>query len=472
MNPRAIGCIRVSTDRQADAYGPDRQRQEIERAAQAEGLEIVQWVEEAVSGANHDRASENDYYALARQQHGLHFIFSHPNRVGRHVEVIVGIARQLHALGATVWVAGLGNLRDQRNWRYFLRDAAEAESDYQNIVNQMVSGKRGKALRGRWPHGEPPWGYVLERDDRGRSTVPVPVPEYAAAVRRVFELAETLGKGSVAAQMRSEGWPVKSKGTVVSAEWTPRGVDNVLKNERYTGRAVFQGIEITYEPIITPEQFQRVQERVQRRRVARASRSAQPRLWSGHVRCAECGSAIGASRGKNGDGREYAYYRCWRAKRSHTLLGSAGGCTHSTCYRVDRVEDEWWEVLAAQLADPARLPSILPPEVPVASGPPLARVAELEASIARAWEPFAAGKISQQIAERLAAPYQQQLDQLRAEYAPQPTEPPDYVALAAEFAAALAGADQEAERRELLDLLDVQLYLGPQGPVRVQISPP
>ncbi|RTR25464.1 recombinase zinc beta ribbon domain-containing protein [Deinococcus radiophilus] len=238
------------------------------------------------------------------------------------------------------------------------------------------------------------------------------------------------------------------------------------------GRAVFQGIELTYEPIISAEQFERVQERMQRRRVTRPSRSGSPRLWSGHLRCAECGSAIGASHAKNNEGRTYTYYTCWRAKRSPRQLGSAPGCTHTTAYRADRMEKEWWQQMTAQLSDPVMLPTLLPPAVSATAGPPLARVQELETAIARAWEPFAADKILEQIAERLAAPYQQQLAELRAEYAPQPTVTPDYVELAGEFAQALDKAIQDEDRRMLLSLLDMQLYVHPDGSVRVQVSPP
>ena len=468
-----VGAIRVSTDRQADAYGPDRQRAEIEQAARAEGLEIVHWVEEAVSGANHDRAAENDYYALARRHAGLNFMFSHPNRVGRHVEVIVGIARQLHALGATVWVAGLGNLRDSRNWRYFLRDAAEAESDYQNIVNQLIAGKRGKALRGMWPHGEPPWGYKLARDDRGRALHPEPVPELAAVVQRVFDLAETQGKVQIAATLAAEGWPTKSAGGARGAtEWTPKAVSNILKNERYTGRAIYQGIELIYEPIISPEQFARVQTRVKLRKTARQPRGAVSDLWTGHLRCAECGSSIGRDTSLNDQKRRYVYYRCWRGKLGPNSTRAGQRCSHSKTYKGEWLDDVVWPLLVSYLSDPARLPELLPPDAPVSSGPPLMRVQELEAAIARAWEPFAAGKISQEIAERLAAPYQQQLEQLRAEYAPQASEQPDYDALAHQFADALARVESQAERRELLDLLDVQVYILAGEVTRVQVAAP
>lgn len=138
---------------QATQYGPDRQRDDIALEAARHDLEIISWQGDAISGTNHERAADNAYFTLARQQHGLNFIFSHPNRVGRHVEANAGIVCQLHALGATVWIAGLGTLRDKRNWGYYLRDSVDAELDHANIVDQLARGKRSKAAAGRWPHG-------------------------------------------------------------------------------------------------------------------------------------------------------------------------------------------------------------------------------------------------------------------------------------------------------------------------------
>lgn len=460
----AIGCVRVSTERQAEAYGPDRQRDEITREAARSGLELLDWVEETISGANHDRAAENRYFALARQRAGLNFIFSHPNRVGRHVEVTVGIARELHRLGATVWIAGLGSLRDKRSWNYFLRDAVEAESDYTNIVDQMVRGKRGKAQAGRWAHASPPWGYVLQRDDRGRSTLPTPDPEAAPAIRRLYDLAELMGQTAALHRMREEGWPAPT-----SAGWSVSTVSKILRNERMTGRAVFNGIEVAFEPIIQREQWERVQ-------TLRATRKREsgPRdttlLWAGHARCASCGSAVGRDSVKTAYA-QYVYYRCWKSRRAAVLREGGVLCENTSNWRTEDADETWWAYLLTQLADPALLAAALPPVTAPPTEPPPARVTELEEAIARAWEPYAAGKITEAIAERLAAPYTAELERLRAEYGPTKPPPlPDYPALAARLSVLASQAVTFEERRSLLLALDARLYVGSDGPERLSIS--
>lgn len=460
----AVGCVRVSTAQQEEMYGPQRQRQEIIREAERVGLRIVEWVEEAISGANHERAADNRYFDLARQTPGLNFIFSHPNRVGRHIEVTVGIARTIHQLGGTVWIAGLGNLRDRNNWNFYLYNAVQAENDHTNIIHQLVTGKRSKALAGRWPHGAPPWGYTLDRDHRGRSTLPVP-DENAAAVRRCADLSETFGGTVTARTMRQEGWPAPTP-----AGWTLRTVANVISNERYTGRAVFQGITLDYEPIIPREQWERLQGKRKLRK-----RESGPRdtslLWSGHVRCAECGGAIGRVVIRT-PYASYTYYRCWRSKRADAIRHGMTPCEHRRNYPAAEADIQWWAYLAGSLTDPACLPDVIPVPAPPAPGIPPLRLAELEAHIARAWEPYAAGKVTQAVAERLAAPYMQELERLKAEYAPKPAAPaPDLATLAAQFASAMQNVSSFDEQRELLDILEVRLYVGPDGPVRVTITP-
>ena len=464
----AIGAIRVSTEAQADQYGPDRQRQEIEREAERAGLQIIDWVEESVSGANHARAAENAYYALLRQQPGLHFIFSHPNRVGRHVEVIVGIARTIHQRGGTVHVAGLGDLRDSRNWKYFLRDAADAESDYQNIVHQLVSGKRAKAaIHGKWPHGDVPWGYVLERDHRGRSTLPVPDPAVAPLIRQIFDLAETMGQSRLQQELNARQVPT-AKGGV----WMRSSLKNILTNRRYTGEAVFQGITVRYEPIIQREQFERIQEKRALRK-----RESGPRdtslLWAGHLRCPECGGALGRD-GHHTKYGTYVYYRCWRSRRAEAARhGLEQPCTNSRNWPAGEADDTWWRFLVDQISTPGLLEELVAAPVAAPLAPPPARVAELEEAIARAWEPFAAGKVPATVAERLAAPYAEELERLKAEYGPRPAAPrPAYAVLASQFAAALEACTDLEDRRALLKELDVRLYVGPQGPERLSLNIP
>lgn len=186
-------------------------------------------------------------------------------------------------------------------------------------------------------------------------------------------------------------------------------------------------------------------------------------LWSGHLRCLHCGGALGRHR-ISSRGYTYLYYRCWRAENTPPTPS----CENGRRWPVVATDAAWWQLLVDTLADPARWPELLPPVAAPASSPPPAQVGELEDAIARAWEPYAAGKVSLEMAERLAAPYVAELARLREEYAPAPAAPArDFTALSAELHAAALKAGTTEERRELLALLNVRLYIGLEGVERV-----
>lgn len=462
-----VGGVRVSRDIQGHRYGPERQRHDIQAAVERTGLVLWHWVEESVSGADHDRAAENLYYELARKHHGLNFMFSHPNRVGRHVEVTVGIARHIHALGGTVWIAGLGNLRDERNWKYFLREAAEAEIDYSNVVGQLYKGKRDKAVAGRWPHGAPPWGYKLARDERGDSILPVIDPATASAVRRVWELAETMGQVELVKTMRAEGWPAPTPET----GWTVGKVANILHARRYLGFVIFAGVRVDFPALVSEEQWERVHSKRAQRRIASGPR-ATDMLLAGHVRCAVCGAGIGRDSHKTG-GKQYVYYRCWRARRGEALRQGHTPCSNTRNWRPEELEGLCWDELVQSITTPERLAQIIAPEVVVQAEPPPLRIQELEEAITRAWEPFAQGLVPQSVAERLAAPFKAELEALRAEY--RPSSPPpgrNLDAQAEQFRQALAGELTFDQRRRLLAALDVRFMVGSNGLERLSVSIP
>ena len=468
-----IGAVRVSTDQQTEKYGPDRQRQDVRREAERAGLEITQWVEEAISGANDERAAENRYYELAREHPGVNVVFSHPNRVGRHVEVTVGIARRIHKLGGTVFVAGIGSLRDRRNWKEFLRDAVDSENEWGNLVYNLANGQEDKARRNLWPHGVPPWGYRLERNDRGVSLRPAPVPELAAAVRRLFELGELHGDTVTLDTMRSEGWPAPT-----AAGWTLKTVANLLTNSNYTGVRVFRGVPVTYEAIISPAQFAAVQRAREERRTHGGAPGTHTLLLTRHVFCAACGVGLlrqvsqGAYVTAGGERKKSAMqvrYQCWKAR------GRAKVCTNTHPWPVPALDALCWAALRAALTNPARLAQVA---APLPSGPRAdlsGRIVNSEAAIERAWRPFADGRAgySELVAERLAAPHVTELARLRAEAQAEPApDSRDFRARAAEFRALLADSESQAERRAVLDALSVRFYVGPEGVQRIALEIP
>ncbi|GGO21992.1 recombinase family protein [Deinococcus humi] len=481
MTPPTIGGIRVSTDMQADRYGPDRQREDITREAERAGLVITDWVEESITGTDHARAAENRYYQLARQHQGVNVVFSHPNRVGRHVEVTVGIARTIHQLGGTVWIAGTGNLRDRRNWKNFLRDAAEAESDHADIVDRLQRGKSSKAARNLWPHGQPPYGYRIVRDDRGKSLTIEPHPETGPVVREIFDRA-LAGQGSptIAAYLIQAGVTVPRPHKSSQGLWTQRHVLYILNNEAYTGRRVFTGpggetSTVTFEGLVTPAEFRQVRQLVSGRRTNRAARTRFPALWAGHLRCGLCGGSMSVfsnyNTNKAGEQTHYINYRCRNTYNTgvSALLAGAKNCNHRRVHNHTKVDEAGWQLFVQAMTDPAVLVASLPAE---ASGPDhSARLAELRTQMAETVRRAVAHHLPDDVLTSALEPLRDEMRRLERDSLPPPAQPaPDMTGLAAQMTGHLAGLSGLEERREALDTWAARLVLGPEGIERVEVT--
>ncbi|MFC4424636.1 recombinase family protein [Deinococcus navajonensis] len=475
-SPLAIGCTRISTQGQKDGYGQTEQAAEITRYADQQGFRLLEIVPEIESGAKEleDRATLQRYYQLAQQHPGVTFIFPRVDRIGRRAELILGIVRELHSRGANVHAIGLPmDLRTKEGTLMLTMLSGMAEYDHRNIRTNMQAGQRRKAQAGLWPHGSPPWGYQLERDHKGRALRPVPVPEQAAAVRRLFELATDHGESTLVQTMRAEGWPAPT-----SLGWVRKTVNNLLTNELYAGRRVYQGITLEFEPIVPPELLAQVQAaRAHRRTQGGGPKTAQPLLLTGHVRCV-CGGAMGRDVDKSQyHGKvysSYTLYRCWKRKRAH-LDAPAPAVEHAPPKRAEALEAECWPALVEALTTPERLAEVITPTATGPTEPPPARVAELEAAIARAYEPLTAGAAGYtlSIAETLARPYAEELERLRQAYQAQAAPTPINVReRAAQFRVALQGALDFEQKRALLDELNVQFVVGPRGLERLSLDLP
>lgn len=457
----AIGCVRVSTDQQVDRYGPDRQRRDIEREAAYAGLTVVHWIEESVSGAKEVRYNENAYYDLAKSHPGLNFIFSTSSRVGRHVEIIVGIARKLLKMQAGVWVAGIGDLRRARNWKEFLRDAVDAENEYTGIVRQLTDGKRDKAQAGGWAQGRPPFGYRLVRDDKGISTGLDLVPEAAATVRRVAELYATYGGNTATArQANLEGLRTSS-----GREWTESAVAQLVRNERYTGRAEMLGHTITFPAIIDAELWQNVQAQMKGRRKGERTQYQARYLLSGLARCSECGGAMTyAISGGGGRGaRAYHYYRCWRSGRVAEGQGRER-CTHRTFYPLVALEDAAWTAVGELLTQPDQVRALLTQDAPPADH--AARLGAIRTEMAALLSRAARFDLPDDVVEASLEPLQQERARLEAEQTTPPLQdvPPDVLRACQDMAQRMSKLGRE-QRRSVLQDLRVRLDISPGGAV-------
>lgn len=480
--PLAVGCTRVSTLQQDDNYGQATQAEEIRQEAARRGWTLLDTVYEVESGAKEERATVARYYALAEQHPGLHFIFPRVDRIGRRAHLILGIVSELHKRGATVHTVGIPmSLRSKEGMLMLTMLSGVAEFDYSGITERLHRGKYAKAARNLWPHGSPPYGYRIVRDERGKSLTLEPYPDTAPVVRRIFEHA-LAGEGSahIAAGLVSAGIAPPRPGKSSQGLWTMRHVLYVLANEAYTGRRPFTGPDgetavVTFEPMVTPAEFARVRALVSGRRRHRPARTRFPALWAGHIRCALCGGGLAVFCNYNDTkaGRKhYVNYRCRNTYQSGAMAIVKGTkvCTHRRIHNHLKVDEAGWALFVQAMSNPAALAQAAGGQQPSAPDHS-ARLGELRGQMADIVRRAVLHGLPDEVVTAALDPLRVELGALeRDTVMPEPEPLPDMTDLAAQVGAHLAGLHDLEARREALDTWQARLYLGMEGIERVEMT--
>jgi hypothetical protein len=228
-------------------------------------------------------------------------------------------------------------------------DSAEGENEFaaiRNVINEMYARDASKKVRNahrvRGSSGEPlglsPYGYELDPDRPKFWRIE---PEAAAVVRRIFKMTlDGKGTSQIADVLASERvlvpmhyWATKGKPRAngrISEDpygWGHSTVVSILTKREYCGDVVnfktesssFRNkarrkvpedrqmvFEDVHEPITNREDFARVQEK--RKGVKRHPAKSGRNIFSGLLRCADCGCTL--SFHFNQGNPDIAYYNC------------------------------------------------------------------------------------------------------------------------------------------------------------------
>lgn len=221
-----------------------------------------------------------------------------------------------------------------------------------NVMNDQYCYQTSKKIRqvfdykrrnGQYIGSFAPYGYIKDPKDKHQLIVD---PEAAEIVKKIYEMClQGMAKLQIVMYLNDHGIPSptayrKLKGLPYSPAisdapmWGNKIITDILRNPIYTGDLV-QGrrrvksykvhqieavpedewvrVPDTHEAIITHETFERVQELL-KRDTRTAPKKRELHLFSGFLRCADCGKAVTRSQsGKN------VYYSCSTyKKRSRT----------------------------------------------------------------------------------------------------------------------------------------------------------
>jgi len=180
-----------------------------------------------------------------------------------------------------------------------------------SVGDRVKAAMRRKAVKGE-ALGRPPYGYRV-----GPKRRLVVVADEGSIVRYIFRLylKDGLGIRRIARRLNEEDYRTRRGGL-----WSMVTVRDILRNRAYVGTYSRFGVRVpaSHAPLISQDDFQRVQERLDARRPSGAKRQVSPFLLSGMTYCGYCGNKmIGVTRKqkwKRGDGTEksaqYRYYQC------------------------------------------------------------------------------------------------------------------------------------------------------------------
>jgi DNA invertase Pin-like site-specific DNA recombinase len=180
-----------------------------------------------------------------------------------------------------------------------------------SLGERVKAAMRRKAVKGE-ALGRPPFGYRV-----GPTRRLVIVPEEGSVVRYIFRLylKDGLGIRLISRRLNEDDLRTRRGGL-----WSMVTVRDILRNRAYIGTYARFGVRVpaSHPPLISQEDFRRVQERLDQRRPVSVSRQMSPFLLSGLAFCGYCGNKmIGVTRKQKwqrGDGSvrtaQYRYYQC------------------------------------------------------------------------------------------------------------------------------------------------------------------
>jgi len=217
-----------------------------------------------------------------------------------------------------------------------------------NRIREKAS--RGKVL------GRTPYGYRCGADGSLK-----PVPEEAEVVRQIFEwyvgdedatdengerISNGVGMRLIAQRLAAENIPTRT-----GKPWSTATVSIILKNRVYVGTYTRYGFLVSgnHEPIIGRSLFRRAQDELTvKQRQRRLSKSEDPFLLGGLLRCGQCGHGVpGLTRRRTWrrqddttTSKTYRYYEFYECQHRRAAKNGSGNGMVCPKWRADDLDGE------------------------------------------------------------------------------------------------------------------------------------
>lgn len=346
---RVAGYCRVSTDRedQANSFA-SQQRYFREYIRNHPGWELHEiYADEGITGTSTKKRVQ--FNRMIRDAYAGKFrliLTKEVSRFSRNILDTIAYTRQLRAMGIGVIFAadGINTLEPEAEMLLsFLASMAQEES--RRTSARVVWGQTRQMERGV-VFGPPLLGYTVKN---GVISIE---PEGAEAVRLIFHKygREQVGTAALARYLTQKGIRTGSGST----KWYPATLVKILRNEKYVGDLVQKKtytpdflthekrpnrgavpqiiLKNHHEPIVDRELWELAQARLAagNKHGSRGEGHSNRYIFSGKIRCGQCGSSFVGRVRRRSDGSSYRRWSCAAAVRE-----GRAGCSIGRLVRDD-----------------------------------------------------------------------------------------------------------------------------------------
>ncbi len=245
---KAVAYLRVSTDGQAseDKFGLDSQKEDINKYAQKNNIEIIEYyIDAGVSGAKMSRPELDRMILDSEANNFTQVIVAKLDRVARDLMAQLFIEKELLKRGVEIIsVAEPMRSTDPTGQLFRHIIGAFAEFERARINERMTGGRIQKAKTGKYSGGRPAIGYVADKNSNSLSVN----SNKTEAIRLVFKLrGDGLSFDTIAQKLNELGHTTA----------TGKAFSKVAVKRIYDRKELYEGI-YNYSGIKTEGQHQAI----------------------------------------------------------------------------------------------------------------------------------------------------------------------------------------------------------------------
>lgn len=322
---RAVIYARVSTDNQAEeGLSVDSQIESCRRkVAELDAAVLGVYRDDGISGSTDARPGFRAALEHCRTAEPDYLVVWSSSRFARNQHDAIVYKEALRGVGTRLVYASQGiDLWTDEGW---LTDSVQQIFDeaYSRQVSKDTRRSMISAAReGYFMGGRVPFGYRAVAAETGSKRRRLePHPTEGPVLQMMFaHSARQVGAHALAVLLNGQGLTLRGR------PWTKNAILHILKSEVYMGEVIFnrfdrkrrrarpQGDWIrvpAHTPLVTPEQWQAVQQGLDDRAPAETRAPANTEhTFAGLLRCGLCRSSLVVSSGTGRGGKSYYYYSC------------------------------------------------------------------------------------------------------------------------------------------------------------------